>query len=117
MFGARRVAKQGIPKASKSLSPQFHQVCLFDQNESFDALQAIVWGDYGPLDKKAFIGVAQIQVDLVFLLSDFHTFQLSSLDYSSSSISGWYRLFPSSSIVNPSLSGISARSCRIFMLV
>ena len=63
MFGARRVAKQGIPKASKSLSPQFHQVCMFDQNDSFDALQAIVWGDFGPLDKKVFIGVAQIQVD------------------------------------------------------
>ncbi|CBY41823.1 unnamed protein product, partial [Oikopleura dioica] len=95
MFGARRVAKQGIPKASKSLSPQFHQVCMFDQNDSFDALQAIVWGDFGPLDKKVFIGVAQIQ--------------LSSLDYSSSSVSGWYRLFPSSSIVNPSLSGTGSQ--------
>ena len=46
-------------------------------------LQVTVWGDYGRMDKKVFMGVAQI------LLED--------LDLSNIVI-GWYKLFPTSSL-------------------
>ena len=64
MFGARCVSKCRTPKVPKSLSPQFQHIATFDQQDiaGYDALQAIVWADYGPLDNKAFMGVAQVQV-------------------------------------------------------
>lgn len=54
--------------------------------------QVIVWGDYGRLDHKCFMGVAQI------LLED--------LDLSSTVI-GWYKLFPPSSLVDPTLAPLT----------
>lgn len=93
MFGTRLVSKCRTPKATKSLSPSFHHIATFDPAATvagYDALQVIVWADYGPLDNKVFMGVAQVQ--------------LSSLDFTNGAITGWYRLFPNSSIVNPTLS-------------
>ena len=67
MFGARCVSKCRTPKVPKSLSPQFQHIATFDQQDiaGYDALQAIVWADYGPLDNKAFMGVAQVQVKVL----------------------------------------------------
>ena len=47
--------------------------------------QVTVWGDYGRMDRKVFMGVAQILLD--------------DLDLSNIVI-GWYKLFTSSSLVS-----------------
>lgn len=72
MFGARCVSKCRTPKGPKSLSPQFQHIATFDQQDiaGYDALQAIVWADYGPLDTKSFMGVAQVQVRLTIFTHD-----------------------------------------------
>jgi hypothetical protein len=44
-----------------------------------------VWGDYGRMDRKVFMGVAQIMLD--------------DLDLSNIVI-GWYKLFSTSSLIN-----------------
>ena len=65
MFGTRLVSKCRTPKATRSLSPTFHHIATFDPAATvagYDALQVIVWADYGPLDNKVFMGVAQVQV-------------------------------------------------------
>lgn len=57
-------------------------------------LQVIVWGDYGRMDHKCFMGMAQI------LLED--------LDLSAT-VSGWYKLFPTSSLADPSIGPLTRR--------
>lgn len=52
---------------------------------SFPDFQVTVWGDYGRIEKKVFMGVAQIMLD--------------ELDLSNFVIS-WYKLFHHSSLVN-----------------
>lgn len=56
--------------------------------------QVIVWGDYGRMDHKCFMGMAQI------LLED--------LDLSAT-VSGWYKLFPTSSLADPSIGPLTRR--------
>lgn len=60
-------------------------------------LQVIVWGDYGRMDHKCFMGVAQIL--------------LEELDLSSVVI-GWYKLFPPSSLVDPTLTPLTRRASQ-----
>lgn len=50
----------------------------------FCVLQLTVWGDYGRMDRKVFMGVAQILIDQLDL---------------SNIVIGWYKLFTSSSLV------------------
>uniref|UniRef100_A0A8C9CXM7 Regulating synaptic membrane exocytosis 1 n=1 Tax=Phocoena sinus TaxID=42100 RepID=A0A8C9CXM7_PHOSS len=61
------------------------------------SLQVIVWGDYGRMDHKCFMGVAQIL--------------LEELDLSSMVI-GWYKLFPPSSLVEPTLTSLTRRASQ-----
>lgn len=61
------------------------------------SLQVIVWGDYGRMDHKSFMGVAQIL--------------LEELDLSSTVI-GWYKLFPPSSLVDPTLASLTRRASQ-----
>lgn len=63
-------------------------------NVSSSCLQVIVWGDYGRMDHKCFMGMAQI------LLED--------LDLSAT-VSGWYKLFPTSSLADPSIGPLTRR--------
>lgn len=51
-------------------------------------LQVIVWGDYGRMDRKVFMGVVQIFLDEL---------DLSNL------VIGWYKLFSTSSMCDPPL--------------
>ena len=51
-------------------------------------LQVIVWGDYGRMDRKVFMGVVQILLDEL---------DLSNL------VIGWYKLFSTSSMCDPPL--------------
>ncbi|NXP42724.1 RIMS3 protein, partial [Leiothrix lutea] len=56
--------------------------------------QVIVWGDYGRMDHKCFMGMAQII--------------LEELDLSSA-VSGWYKLFPTSSLADSSIGPLTRR--------
>ncbi|XP_077586514.1 regulating synaptic membrane exocytosis protein 3 isoform X6 [Stigmatopora nigra] len=85
-------AKKKTKIARKTLEPLYQQHLLFDESPQGRVLQVIVWGDYGRLDHKCFMGVAQI------LLED--------LDLSSTVI-GWYKLFPPSSLVDPTLAPLT----------
>ncbi|XP_074532734.1 regulating synaptic membrane exocytosis protein 1-like isoform X4 [Halichoeres trimaculatus] len=85
-------AKKKTKIARKTLEPLYQQHLLFEESPTGKVLQVIVWGDYGRLDHKCFMGVAQI------LLED--------LDLSSTVI-GWYKLFPPSSLVDPTLAPLT----------
>lgn len=49
-------------------------------------LQVIVWGNYGRMERKQFMGVARVL--------------LEELDLTTLAV-GWYKLFPTSSMVDP----------------
>uniref|UniRef100_A0AAY4EZN2 Regulating synaptic membrane exocytosis 1 n=1 Tax=Denticeps clupeoides TaxID=299321 RepID=A0AAY4EZN2_9TELE len=82
------VAKKKTKIARKTLDPLYQQPLLFEESPQGKVLQVIVWGDYGRMDHKSFMGVAQIL--------------LEELDLSSTVI-GWYKLFPPSSLVDPTI--------------
>lgn len=52
----------------------------------FFILQVIVWGNYGRMERKQFMGVARVL--------------LEELDLTTLAV-GWYKLFPTSSMVDP----------------
>ncbi|XP_062257337.1 regulating synaptic membrane exocytosis protein 1-like isoform X4 [Platichthys flesus] len=85
-------AKKKTKIARKTLEPLYQQPLLFDESPQGRVLQVIVWGDYGRMDHKCFMGVAQIL--------------LEELDLSSTVI-GWYKLFPPSSLVDPTLAPLT----------
>ncbi|CAL8368872.1 unnamed protein product, partial [Gadus morhua 'NCC'] len=85
-------AKKKTKIARKTLEPLYQQHLLFEESPRGKVLQVIVWGDYGRLDHKCFMGVAQIL--------------LEELDLSSTVI-GWYKLFPPSSLVDPTLAPLA----------
>uniref|UniRef100_A0A8D3B094 Regulating synaptic membrane exocytosis 1 n=1 Tax=Scophthalmus maximus TaxID=52904 RepID=A0A8D3B094_SCOMX len=85
-------AKKKTKIARKTLEPLYQQHLLFEESPQGKVLQVIVWGDYGRLDHKCFMGVAQIL--------------LEELDLSSTVI-GWFKLFPPSSLVDPTLAPLT----------
>ncbi|XP_070810672.1 regulating synaptic membrane exocytosis protein 1 isoform X6 [Pituophis catenifer annectens] len=91
------VAKKKTRIARKTLDPLYQQTLVFDENSHNKVLQVIVWGDYGRMDHKCFMGVAQIL--------------LEELDLSSVVI-GWYKLFPPSSLVDPTLTPLTRRASQ-----
>uniref|UniRef100_A0A672NT89 Regulating synaptic membrane exocytosis 1 n=1 Tax=Sinocyclocheilus grahami TaxID=75366 RepID=A0A672NT89_SINGR len=90
-------AKKKTKIARKTLDPLYQQSLLFEESPQGKVLQVIVWGDYGRMDHKCFMGVAQIL--------------LEELDLSSTVIS-WYRLFPPSSLVDPTLAPLTRRASQ-----
>ncbi|XP_027141748.1 regulating synaptic membrane exocytosis protein 1 isoform X6 [Larimichthys crocea] len=91
------VAKKKTKIARKTLDPLYQQPLLFEESPQGKVLQVIVWGDYGRMDHKSFMGVAQIL--------------LEELDLSSTVI-GWYKLFPPSSLVDPTLASLTRRASQ-----
>ncbi|KAF7218107.1 transcript variant X3 [Nothobranchius furzeri] len=91
------VAKKKTKIARKTLDPLYQQALLFEESPQGKVLQVIVWGDYGRMDHKSFMGVAQILLD--------------ELDLSSTVI-GWYKLFPPSSLVDPTLASLTRRASQ-----
>ncbi|XP_065256654.1 regulating synaptic membrane exocytosis protein 1 isoform X3 [Emys orbicularis] len=91
------VAKKKTRIARKTLDPLYQQTLFFDESPHGKVLQVIVWGDYGRMDHKCFMGVAQIL--------------LEELDLSSVVI-GWYKLFPPSSLVDPTLTPLTRRASQ-----
>ncbi|KAI5107990.1 regulating synaptic membrane exocytosis protein 1 isoform X1 [Silurus meridionalis] len=90
-------AKKKTKIARKTLDPLYQQPLLFEESPQGKVLQVIVWGDYGRMDHKCFMGVAQIL--------------LEELDLSSTVI-GWYKLFPPSSLVDPTLAPLTRRASQ-----
>ncbi|XP_044148385.1 regulating synaptic membrane exocytosis protein 1 isoform X11 [Bufo gargarizans] len=91
------IAKKKTRIARKTLDPLYQQTLVFEESPHGKVLQVIVWGDYGRMDHKSFMGVAQI------LLED--------LDLSSVVI-GWYKLFPPSSLVDPTMTPLTRRASQ-----
>ncbi|KAE8603202.1 hypothetical protein XENTR_v10014255 [Xenopus tropicalis] len=91
------VAKKKTRIARKTLDPLYQQTLVFEESPNGKVLQVIVWGDYGRMDHKCFMGVAQIL--------------LEELDLSSVVI-GWYKLFPPSSLVDPTLTPLTRRASQ-----
>nr|XP_030715135.1 regulating synaptic membrane exocytosis protein 1 isoform X40 [Globicephala melas] len=91
------IAKKKTRIARKTLDPLYQQSLVFDESPQGKVLQVIVWGDYGRMDHKCFMGVAQIL--------------LEELDLSSMVI-GWYKLFPPSSLVEPTLTPLTRRASQ-----
>ncbi|XP_041068213.1 regulating synaptic membrane exocytosis protein 3 [Carcharodon carcharias] len=88
------IAKRKTKLSKKSLDPVYQQALLFDEGPQGKVLQVIVWGDYGRMDHKYFMGMAQILLEEL---------DLSTL------VTGWYKLFPSSSLVDSTVAPITRR--------
>ncbi|KAG8441723.1 hypothetical protein GDO86_010779 [Hymenochirus boettgeri] len=91
------IAKKKTKVARKTLEPLYQQVLSFEESPQGKVVQIIVWGDYGRMDHKSFMGVAQILLD--------------ELDLSSMVI-GWFKLFPPSSLVDPTLAPLTRRASQ-----
>ncbi|XP_063312478.1 regulating synaptic membrane exocytosis protein 3 isoform X2 [Pelobates fuscus] len=88
------LAKKKTRTAKKTWDPVYQQALLFDEGPQGKVLQVIVWGDYGRMDHKCFMGMAQIL--------------LEELDLSSC-VTGWYKLFPTSSLADSSIAPLTRR--------
>ncbi|XP_069035856.1 regulating synaptic membrane exocytosis protein 1 isoform X20 [Lepisosteus oculatus] len=91
------IAKKKTKIARKTLDPLYQQSLLFEESPQGKVLQVIVWGDYGRMDHKCFMGVAQILLEELEL---------------SSTVIGWYKLFPPSSLVDPTLAPLTRRASQ-----
>ncbi|XP_064010161.1 regulating synaptic membrane exocytosis protein 2 isoform X23 [Pogoniulus pusillus] len=91
------IAKKKTKVARKTLEPLYQQLLSFEESPQGKVLQIIVWGDYGRMDHKSFMGVAQILLD--------------DLDLSNMVI-GWFKLFPPSSLVDPTLAPLTRRASQ-----
>ncbi|XP_078253990.1 regulating synaptic membrane exocytosis protein 2 isoform X23 [Rhinoraja longicauda] len=91
------IAKKKTKVARKTLDPLYQQQLPFEDSPQGKVIQIIVWGDYGRMDHKSFMGVAQIL--------------LEELDLSNMVI-GWYKLFPTSSLVDPTLAPLTRRASQ-----
>ncbi|NWR98459.1 RIMS3 protein, partial [Motacilla alba] len=88
------LAKKKTKVVKKTCDPLYQQPLLFEESPQGKVLQVIVWGDYGRMDHKCFMGMAQII--------------LEELDLSSA-VSGWYKLFPTSSLADSSIGPLTRR--------
>ncbi|XP_015995541.1 regulating synaptic membrane exocytosis protein 3 [Rousettus aegyptiacus] len=88
------VAKKKTKVAKKTCDPLYQQALLFDEGPQGRVLQVIVWGDYGRMDHKCFMGMAQIMLDELDL---------------SAAVTGWYKLFPTSSVADSTLGSLTRR--------
>ncbi|XP_016137524.1 regulating synaptic membrane exocytosis protein 2-like [Sinocyclocheilus grahami] len=91
------IAKKKTKVARKTLDPLYQQQLSFEETPGGKVLQIIVWGDYGRMDHKSFMGAAQILLD--------------DLDMSNMVI-GWFKLFPPSSLVDPTLAPLTRRASQ-----
>ncbi|XP_030394572.1 regulating synaptic membrane exocytosis protein 3 [Gopherus evgoodei] len=88
------LAKKKTKMAKKTWDPFYQQALLFDEGPQGRVLQVIVWGDYGRMDHKCFMGMVQIV--------------LEELDLSNM-VTGWYKLFPTSSLADSTIGPLTRR--------
>ncbi|XP_067615778.1 uncharacterized protein Rim isoform X12 [Eurosta solidaginis] len=84
--GKRCIDKMKTSTARRTLDPLYQQQLVFKQPYQGCILQVTVWGDYGRIEKKVFMGVAQIMLD---------DLNLSNI------VIGWYKLFGTTSLGRP----------------
>ncbi|KAI5607286.1 regulating synaptic membrane exocytosis protein 2, partial [Silurus asotus] len=89
------VNKKKTRLARKTLDPLYQQQLQFEESPEGKVLQIIVWGDYGRMDHKSFMGAAQILLD---------DLELTNM------VIGWYKLFPPTSLVDPTLAPLSSKA-------
>ncbi|KAH8295422.1 hypothetical protein KR018_010980 [Drosophila ironensis] len=121
--GKNCVAKMKTSTARRTLDPLYQQQLVFKQSYTGCILQVCisllhnpfgkimlkqyfsqvtVWGDYGRIEKKVFMGVAQIMLD---------DLNLSNI------VIGWYKLFGTTSLVScPTNIGLGSRRSSIASL-
>ncbi|KRG00618.1 regulating synaptic membrane exocytosis protein 2 isoform X3 [Drosophila mojavensis] len=100
--GKRCIDKMKTSTARRTLDPLYQQQLVFKQSYSGCVLQVTVWGDYGRIEKKVFMGVAQIMLD---------DLNLSNI------VIGWYKLFGTTSLVScPTNIGLGSRRSSIASL-
>ncbi|KAL5275240.1 unc-10 family protein [Megaselia abdita] len=81
--GKKCIDKSKTTIARRTLDPLYQQQLAFKEPFKGCILQVTVWGDYGRIEKKVFMGVAQISLD--------------DLDLSNIVI-GWYKLYGTTSL-------------------
>ncbi|XP_063041989.1 regulating synaptic membrane exocytosis protein 2-like [Engraulis encrasicolus] len=89
------VNKKKTRLARKTLDPLYQQQLQFEESPEGKVLQIIVWGDYGRMDHKSFMGAAQILLD---------DLELTNM------VIGWYKLFPPTSLVDPTLAPLTSKA-------
>ncbi|MCI4391769.1 hypothetical protein PGIGA_G00138200 [Pangasianodon gigas] len=89
------INKKKTRLARKTLDPLYQQQLQFEESPEGKVLQIIVWGDYGRMDHKSFMGAAQILLD---------DLELTNM------VIGWYKLFPPTSLVDPTLAPLSSKA-------
>uniref|UniRef100_A0A8C6U7N0 C2 domain-containing protein n=1 Tax=Neogobius melanostomus TaxID=47308 RepID=A0A8C6U7N0_9GOBI len=92
MDNGKCVMKRRTRLSRKTLDPLYQQQLQFEENPEGKVLQVIVWGDYGRMDHKSFMGAAQVLLD--------------DLDLSNMVI-GWFKLFPAISLMDPGLAPLT----------
>ncbi|XP_037808542.1 uncharacterized protein LOC119601591 isoform X9 [Lucilia sericata] len=86
--GKKCIDKMKTSTARRTLEPLYQQQLVFQHcNTKGCVLQVTVWGDYGRIEKKVFMGVAQIMLD--------------QIDLSNGIVIGWYKLFGTTSLGRP----------------
>ncbi|KAF5899345.1 regulating synaptic membrane exocytosis protein 4, partial [Clarias magur] len=63
------IAKKKTKSVRKSLDPLYNQVLVFSERPQGKVVQVIVWGNYGRMDRKCFMGVARILLEELDLTS------------------------------------------------
>ncbi|CAJ0583524.1 unnamed protein product, partial [Mesorhabditis spiculigera] len=84
MEGKQCIAKAKTNPSRKGTSLVFEQHLVFNDTAKGKMLQITVLGDYGRMERKGFMGIAQIRLD--------------DLDLGPQPVIGWYKLFHSSSL-------------------
>lgn len=87
---------QGLDKYF-TVHTSFLNISIIKYYINMSSPQIIVWGDYGRMDHKSFMGAVQILLD--------------ELDLSNMVI-GWFKLFPPSSLVDPTLAPLTRRASQ-----
>ncbi|CAF2925708.1 unnamed protein product [Rotaria sp. Silwood2] len=85
--GKTCVEKQRTRTTRRTLDPLIQQTLIFKESYREKVLQISVWGDYGKLDRKVFMGVCQINLEELHLNS-------------SAQVLDWYKLFSANSLMN-----------------
>uniref|UniRef100_A0A1I7XH62 C2 domain-containing protein n=1 Tax=Heterorhabditis bacteriophora TaxID=37862 RepID=A0A1I7XH62_HETBA len=84
MEGKMCVAKAKTNPVRKTTAPLFQQHLIFNDTPKRKMLQITVLGDYGRMERKTFMGIAQIRLD--------------DLELGPEPVIGWYKLYHSSSL-------------------
>ena len=87
MDGKTCIEKQRTRSTRRTLDPLIQQTLIFKENYRDKVLQIGVWGDYGKLDRKVFMGVCQINLEELRLSTG-------------AQVLDWFKLFSANSLMN-----------------